>query len=1278
MARNSTIVFLLLSLAPMTGCRLLAEIPDGPPTTCGDGHLDPGEVCDGADLDGQTCLSLGFRGGTLACAEDCTWNTGQCRQTNQCGDGFVGDGEVCDGADLDGQTCQSLGYHGGTLACTTDCTWDFVSCEAAGRCGDGILQTSAGETCDGADLNGQTCQGLGYHGGDLACAADCTRDLSSCVAAGRCGDGAIQAAHGETCDGLNVGGQSCTGMGYHGGTLACAADCSLNLAACVAAGRCGDGIVQTSAGETCDGTNLDDQTCGSLGYYGGTLSCATDCTLELTSCMAAGRCGDGVLQPSEGETCDETDLAGETCEGRGYYGGTLLCSADCLAFVETQCAGRCGDGVVQTTSGEVCDGANLAGQSCSNRAFYGGQLACLPSCDGFNEAACVAAGRCGDGLVQAAHGEVCDGANLGGNSCVTLGMYGTGLTCFSNCQGFNTSACAGRCGDGIIQTAYGEVCDGANLDGDSCTNRDFHGGQLLCAPNCQSFNQDNCLTVGRCGDGVVQEVFAEQCDGANLNSKTCALLNYNGGTLTCLSDCTFDLTGCEGSGTCGDGDVQEAYEQCDGSNLNEQTCQSLGYYWGTLSCNTATCMFRTSNCRDYCGDGNIQASYGEDCDGANLADQSCQSMGYYTGALTCDTDCLFDDSACAEYCGDGHVQASYGENCDGTNHHGEDCESLGHHPGVLSCSSGCRFVFSGCDGRCGDGLIQSTWEDCDGAELDGQTCGLLGHLFRGELHCDSECGHAGCLTIRGITTGEAHSCAVLSDGTGRCWGRNTYGRLGDGTGTDRNMPVMVSGLADAVGISAGAEHTCAVLGDGTAKCWGSNMRGMLGDGTTMDRYTPTTVSGLTDVASISAGDEHTCAVLGDGTARCWGRGQRGQLGDGSVNSMRPVPVAVVGLTGVTAISAGGEHTCALLLDGTVKCWGYNANGQLGDGTTLQRTAPVTVSGLSDAVGVSTGRHFSCAVRSDGTARCWGYNSTGQLGDGTTTQRTTPVTVSGLADAVELSAGGAHACARLSDGTGRCWGRNPSGQLGDGTMVMRTTPVAVSGLAEVSGIGAARGSNGGHSCALVEQGKNLRCWGSNSYGQLGDKTTSTRLTPARVVVSYLLEHEDFENLGESPPLPSGWSRNGSVWGCGTAGAGPSSCAQGSHCGGTNMSGDYINNMAWGSHCLVSKELLLDGLNGAELRFHSWMHADLGGDGGRLQVLVDGAWLNIDNSRLSLAYTHTLGGFPCWSLEQLSWVQYTVNLAEHVGKRIRVRFCFYSNSNNTTAPGWYIDEFKINAW
>jgi len=234
---------------------------------------------------------------------------------------------------------------------------------------------------------------------------------------------------------------------------------------------------------------------------------------------------------------------------------------------------------------------------------------------------------------------------------------------------------------------------------------------------------------------------------------------------------------------------------------------------------------------------------------------------------------------------------------------------------------------------------------------------------------------ASAATAVAIAAGEHHTCALSTAGVVYCWGSNAYGQLGDGTNTDSTTPVVVMGLTAGVSaLAMGAYHACALV-TGGVKCWGMNLHGQLGDGTTANRAEPVDVSGLTSgVAGVDAGSYHTCAVTTAGGVKCWGRNDHGQLGDETSGTNRTTPVDVSGLTtGVATIGLGHEHSCAVTTPGgALKCWGWNGDGQVGDGTTANRLTPVTVSGLaSNVAAVGPGGRHTCAVTTAGGVKCWG-------------------------------------------------------------------------------------------------------------------------------------------------------------------------------------------------------------------------------------------------------------------------------------------------------------------
>ena len=350
-----------------------------------------------------------------------------------------------------------------------------------------------------------------------------------------------------------------------------------------------------------------------------------------------------------------------------------------------------------------------------------------------------------------------------------------------------------------------------------------------------------------------------------------------------------------------------------------------------------------------------------------------------------------------------------------------------------------------------------------------------------------------------ITVGGNHNCALSVGGGVKCWGEG--GALGDNTSFSRFTPVDVVGLGTGViAVSAGTSQTCALTSGGGVKCWGNNGFGQLGDNTNAFRLAPTDVVGLASgVSAISAGGNHTCALTTGGGVKCWGFNFYGQLGDGS-KTQSNVPVDVVGLaSGVIAVVAGFSHTCAVTNTGGLKCWGENFAGMLGDGTPTDRTVPVDVIAgpmlppLSGAVAVAPAQSHTCGLLSGGAVKCWGF--AGLLGNGMLVTMETPVDVIGLgADVSALAAGNLHSCVVFASGV-KCWGDNQYGELGNNSIVFSNVPVDVVGLGTpVTAVAA----GAAHACALTTSG-GVKCWGYNGAGRLGDNTTIQRLTPVDVLL-----------------------------------------------------------------------------------------------------------------------------------------------------------------------------------
>lgn len=631
---------------------------------------------------------------------------------------------------------------------------------------------------------------------------------------------------------------------------------------------------------------------------------------------------------------------------------------------------------------------------------------------------------------------------------------------------------------------------GEFLQGQPCENDRDCGPILSCVDSvCAGL-------TGICGDGVVND--GEECDDGNTD-------NNDGCTVECRS------------AVCGNGRMEtEAGEECDDGNDNDNDeC--------TNACTTAIC-----------GDG--ARGPGEECDDGNDDDDD-----------ECSNGCV------SATCGDGIVQGANQEECDDGNDDNSD-----------ACLDTCLVA------SCGDGYVEDGVEQCDDGNLDDAddctmcsiaTCsdgvanGGETDVDCGAQACSKPCVNgSGCLSeadcIGGVCTdgtcvghfevsaGGQHTCALLETKEVRCWGQNEFGQLGYGhtdnigdteTPADEGV-VDVGGLVVQV-VAGGNEDlssTCALLEDGTLRCWGNNFRGQLGYGHTNnigDDETPASAGPVLVgdgmlVEQVALGFYHTCAVLDGGTVRCWGYNANGQLGYGHTDNVgddeTPEDQGDVDVGGyVTQLALGSFHTCALLNDGRVRCWGLAVLGQLGygnednigDDETPATAGDVDVGGL--VTQIAAGNYNTCALLEGGAVRCWGmggaigYPNTGTIGDDETPASAGDVTVGG--PVVQLSAGGLFvgctACALLEGGLVRCWGDGFYGQLGYGNTndIGDNEFPASAGDVNVGGVVTQVSAGASHTCAIMVGG-DLRCWGTGAHGELGYGNTADigdNETPASV-------------------------------------------------------------------------------------------------------------------------------------------------------------------------------------
>ena len=1049
-----------------------------------------------------------------------------CLLPEECLSGFCRDGVCCDGACTG--TCRACNLQGSIGSCrpVTD-NEDADTCSQTKICdGAGVCKGILGQPCSA----NEECQSSLCKDG-VCCDKDCTGTCRACnlaLSKGVCAP-VLGAEDGDTCSGA----RSCDPSGM----------CKLKLGqGCSGAGQCLSGQCRDGVccDAPCDGACLACDRAASLGSCSAvTAGEDRDSCMGQKSCSPAGACllkqaqscqsGDQCLSGhcKDGRCCNEACRA--SCQACDLPGAPGICGAVTAGEDRDSCYGdkRCsGLGACLLKDGRGCDSATqcLSGYCrdglCCNAACTGHCLACnLPSGKGVctpvlgaeDADTCSDTRACDDaGLCKLKDGRACQS----GADCLT-GYCRDNVCCHEPCAG-TCRACnlPGQAGDCLFVVN--------EEDGDSCSgNRACDAGgscKLLLAQGCSS--GDECLS-GACQDSVCCD---SDCSG------TCRACNLNGHEGSCakvvLADddtCTGDKT-CNTAGDCllklGEGCAQGS--QCvdgyckDGVCCNEAcmgTCRACD-----LPGNAGTCKgVSGGDDGDTCTGNNTCSAVGA-CllrNGKGCADMGQCASGHCRDGFCC-------DQACSGPC----LQCNLNTGLCGAVSSGEDPDSCAgesscDHEGrcKLKLAQGCASADECLSGFCRDGVCCNSdcTEICFNCNLEGHkgTCTQVAAGEEDSPQCmgDGACSAGGkCLIIDGRPCSDPPSCAsgFCSDNrccnqecTAVCMSCNQAGLEGICTPVKGAADPPACGgtnicdangqcLLKAVAVTAGHAHTCALMADQTVRCWGKNNRGQLGSATTIaESHRPLMVAGLPPAIAVAAGYEHTCAILDDRSVRCWGKNSYGELGNNSAVDSA-VPVEVSGITSAREIAGANNHSCTLLTDQTIWCWGANNFGQLGDDSTVESHVPVKVKGISKALDLAAGGVHTCAVLANKQALCWGSNVTGQIGDGFTVNRPAPAVVSGVSTAEKVTAALFHTCAVLGDSTARCWGQNTKGQLGDSTNENRPTPVPVTGLSGALDISAAYT----YTCALMAD-QTVMCWGNNLNGQLGDSTNTARNFPAAV-------------------------------------------------------------------------------------------------------------------------------------------------------------------------------------
>jgi cysteine-rich repeat protein len=955
-----------------------------------------------------------------------------------CGDGIVDIGEKCD----DGNLMPGDG-------CSPDCTSDE-------SCGNGVLDRDVGEVCD--DRNEVSWDG---------CSADCTSNEM-------CGDGVVNELAGEQCD---DGGNSAD----------CDADCT--------AVSCGDNFVNSIAGEQCDPPS---QTCSQ-------------------NCLRV-NCGDRLKDP--GEDCDEGGV------------NTATCDADCTVPA-------CGDGVHNARAAEPCDDGGQDTVTCDGDCT-------LPTCgDGWwNPAAseqCDTAGNssgcdqnctlalCGDQFINPVAGEECDDGNLvNTDECTVICEPPHCSDGFQNADERDVD-CGGHCGshscEMLQSCSASEDCMAGVCLGGTCvpdwsrlaTGR-YHTCALLYtgAVRCWGRGESGQLGYGNTnniGDDEVPASIGYVNVGGTVvqlaagDSHTCALLDS--GAVRCWGDGFYGQLGYGNSNDIGD---NEAPASASDVNVGGTVVQIVA--GGVHTC----ALLDTGAVRCWGGGFSGRLGYGNT---NNIGDNEAPALAgnvnvggtvVQLAAGTSHTCALLDSGTVrcwglglygrlgygnANNIGDNEVPASVGDVTVG----GTVIQIAAgeYHTCALLDIGAVRCWGSGDNGRLGYGNTDTIGDNDSPASA-------------GDVNVGG--------TVTQIAAGGSHTCTVLNTGLVRCWGVGGWGALGYGNPYsigDDEVPASAGNVnvgGDVTQIATGNLHTCALRDTGAVLCWGWGSYGQLGYGNTNsigDNETPASAGSVNlggTAIHIAAGGSHTCALFDSGAVRCWGGGGNGQLGYGDTSRIgdneAPASAGNVSVGGpvVQLDASRGQHTCAVLDSGAVRCWGWGSSGQLGYGNTDSigdNEAPASAGNVNvggTVIQIAAGWTHTCARLNTGTVRCWGEGGNGELGYGNTDSigdNEAPVSAGNVnvgGTVIQIAAGHAYTCALLANGAVRCWGSGSSGKLGysnTNNIGDNEVPTLV-GNVNVGGTVIQIAAGWTHTCALLATG-GVRCWGEGDHGKLGYGNTN---------------------------------------------------------------------------------------------------------------------------------------------------------------------------------------------